>query len=52
MLVFLFVVCIMFVIVSPNVVSILLLLVSYFLEIYYQNVKYYGAGMLTAVSNG
>jgi NADH-ubiquinone oxidoreductase chain 5 len=52
MLVLMFVVSIMFLIVSPNIISILLGwdglgLVSYLLVIYYQNVKSYGAGMLT-----
>ena len=46
----------MFLIVSPNVISILLGwdglgLVSYLLAIYYQNVRSYGAGMLTVLSN-
>ena len=46
----------MFLIISPNVISILLGwdglgLVSYFLVIYYQNVLSYGAGMLTVLSN-
>ena len=51
-----FVVSIMFSIVSPNVISILLGcdglgLVSYLLVICYQNVSSYGAGMLTVLSN-
>nr|YP_009350449.1 NADH dehydrogenase subunit 5 [Nasutitermes octopilis]AQP27073.1 NADH dehydrogenase subunit 5 [Nasutitermes octopilis] len=55
-LVLMFVVSMMFLIVSPNVISILLGwdglgLVSYLLVIYYQNVKSYGAGMLTVLSN-
>jgi len=55
-LVLMFVVSIMFLIISPNVISILLGwdglgLVSYLLVIYYQNVKSYGAGMLTVLSN-
>nr|YP_010946889.1 NADH dehydrogenase subunit 5 [Sorineuchora formosana]WGO57646.1 NADH dehydrogenase subunit 5 [Sorineuchora formosana] len=55
-LVLLFVLSMMFLIVSPNMVSILLGwdglgLVSYCLVIYYQNVKSYNAGMLTALSN-
>nr|YP_010946447.1 NADH dehydrogenase subunit 5 [Calolamprodes beybienkoi]WGO57165.1 NADH dehydrogenase subunit 5 [Calolamprodes beybienkoi] len=55
-LVLLFVVSMMFMIVSPNMISILLGwdglgLVSYCLVIYYQNVKSYNAGMLTALSN-
>nr|QOL00823.1 NADH dehydrogenase subunit 5 [Zubovskya koeppeni] len=45
-----------FLIISPNLISILLGwdglgLVSYCLVIYYQNVKSYSAGMLTALSN-
>nr|QXI86611.1 NADH dehydrogenase subunit 5 [Allognathotermes hypogeus]QXT44187.1 NADH dehydrogenase subunit 5 [Allognathotermes hypogeus] len=56
MLVLMFVVSMMFLIVSPNVISILLGwdglgLVSYLLVIYYQNVSSYGAGMLTVLSN-
>jgi NADH-ubiquinone oxidoreductase chain 5 len=56
MLVLMFVVSIMFLIISPNVISILLGwdglgLVSYLLVIYYQNVRSYGAGMLTVLSN-
>ena len=56
LLVLMFVVFIMFLIVSPNVISILLGwdglgLVSYLLVIYYQNVRSYGAGMLTVLSN-
>ena len=55
-LVLIFVVSVMFVIVSSNVISILLGrngldLVSYLLVIYYQNVRSYGAGMLTVLSN-
>nr|WGO58166.1 NADH dehydrogenase subunit 5 [Scalida pyrrhocephala] len=55
-LVLLFVMSMMFLIISPNVISILLGwdglgLVSYCLVIYYQNVKSYNAGMLTALSN-
>nr|QHD47976.1 NADH dehydrogenase subunit 5 [Claassenia magna]WHU31444.1 NADH dehydrogenase subunit 5 [Claassenia magna] len=56
MLVLLFVLSMMFLIISPNLISILLGwdglgLVSYLLVIYYQNVKSYNAGMLTALSN-
>nr|AVN68060.1 NADH dehydrogenase subunit 5 [Polyzosteria viridissima] len=55
-LVLMFVMSMMFLIVSPNMVSILLGwdglgLVSYCLVIYYQNIKSYNAGMLTALSN-
>ena len=55
-LVLIFVVCIMFLIISPNIISILLGwnglgLVSYLLAIYSQNVRSYGAGMLTVLSN-
>nr|YP_010946941.1 NADH dehydrogenase subunit 5 [Sigmella digitalis]WGO57698.1 NADH dehydrogenase subunit 5 [Sigmella digitalis] len=55
-LVLLFVMSMMFLIVSPNMISILLGwdglgLVSYCLVIYYQNVKSFNAGMLTALSN-
>nr|QHD47907.1 NADH dehydrogenase subunit 5 [Etrocorema hochii] len=55
-LVLLFVLSMMFLIISPNLISILLGwdglgLVSYLLVIYYQNVKSYNAGMLTALSN-
>nr|URH16834.1 NADH dehydrogenase subunit 5 [Glyptotermes pubescens] len=56
MLVLMFVLSMMFLIVSPNMISILLGwdglgLVSYCLVIYYQNVKSYNAGMLTVLSN-
>nr|YP_010587764.1 NADH dehydrogenase subunit 5 [Tanytarsus formosanus]WAB46373.1 NADH dehydrogenase subunit 5 [Tanytarsus formosanus] len=56
LLVLLFVFSMMMLIVSPNLISILLGwdglgLVSYCLVIYYQNVKSYNAGMLTALSN-
>nr|YP_010227794.1 NADH dehydrogenase subunit 5 [Cryptocercus sanchaensis]UDD86554.1 NADH dehydrogenase subunit 5 [Cryptocercus sanchaensis] len=56
MLVLMFVVSMMFLIVSPNMISILLGwdglgLVSYCLVIYYQNVKSYNAGMITFLSN-
>nr|YP_009351502.1 NADH dehydrogenase subunit 5 [Protermes prorepens]AQP29776.1 NADH dehydrogenase subunit 5 [Protermes prorepens] len=55
-LVLMFVVSMMFLIVSPNIISILLGwdglgLVSYLLVIYYQNTSSYGAGMLTVLSN-
>nr|AFQ62404.1 NADH dehydrogenase subunit 5 [Abraeinae sp. MJTNT-2012] len=56
MLVVMFVFSMMFLIISPNLISILLGwdglgLVSYCLVIYYQNVKSANAGMLTALSN-
>nr|UFZ13431.1 NADH dehydrogenase subunit 5 [Protochauliodes humeralis] len=56
LLVLLFVLSMMFLIISPNLISILLGwdglgLVSYCLVIYYQNVKSYSAGMITALSN-
>uniref|UniRef100_A0AB39A6T6 NADH-ubiquinone oxidoreductase chain 5 n=1 Tax=Cryptochironomus defectus TaxID=2582960 RepID=A0AB39A6T6_9DIPT len=56
LLVLLFVFSMMMMILSPNLISILLGwdglgLVSYCLVIYYQNVKSYNAGMLTALSN-
>nr|URX53261.1 NADH dehydrogenase subunit 5 [Glyptotermes perparvus] len=56
MLVLMFVLSMMFLIISPNMISILLGwdglgLVSYCLVIYYQNVKSYNAGMLTVLSN-
>nr|YP_010946668.1 NADH dehydrogenase subunit 5 [Margattea angusta]WGO57386.1 NADH dehydrogenase subunit 5 [Margattea angusta] len=55
-LVLLFVFSMMFLIISPNMISILLGwdglgLVSYCLVIYYQNIKSCNAGMLTALSN-
>nr|QZM06647.1 NADH dehydrogenase subunit 5 [Tetanops sintenisi] len=56
MLVLAFVASMMLLIISPNLISILLGwdglgLVSYCLVIYFQNVKSYNAGMLTALSN-
>nr|AYN50393.1 NADH dehydrogenase subunit 5 [Laparocerus freyi] len=56
LLVVMFVLSMMFLIISPNLISILLGwdglgLVSYALVIYYQNVKSFNAGMLTALSN-
>nr|AML25634.1 NADH dehydrogenase subunit 5 [Staphylinidae sp. BMNH 1274679] len=56
LLVVMFVLSMMLLIISPNLVSILLGwdglgLVSYCLVIYYQNIKSYNAGMLTALSN-
>nr|YP_009485702.1 NADH dehydrogenase subunit 5 [Tessaratoma papillosa]AVZ00837.1 NADH dehydrogenase subunit 5 [Tessaratoma papillosa] len=55
-LVLLFVLSMMFLIISPNIVSILLGwdglgLVSYCLVIYFQNYKSYNAGMLTVLTN-
>nr|YP_009890098.1 NADH dehydrogenase subunit 5 [Polyphaga plancyi]QKK69171.1 NADH dehydrogenase subunit 5 [Polyphaga plancyi]WGO57841.1 NADH dehydrogenase subunit 5 [Polyphaga plancyi] len=55
-LVLMFVGSMMFMIISPNIISILLGwdglgLVSYCLVIYYQNVSSYNAGMLTVLSN-
>nr|AZA05017.1 NADH dehydrogenase subunit 5 [Anthrenus verbasci] len=55
-LVIMFVLSMMLLIISPNLISILLGwdglgLVSYCLVIYYQNVKSYNAGMLTALTN-
>nr|QNV11590.1 NADH dehydrogenase subunit 5 [Lithax obscurus] len=55
-LVILFVLSMVFMIISPNLISILLGwdglgLISYCLVIYYQNVKSYNAGMLTIMSN-
>jgi NADH-ubiquinone oxidoreductase chain 5 len=54
-LVLMFVISMIFLIISPNVISILLGwdglgLVSYLLVIYYQNVKSYGAGMLISLA--
>nr|AND96446.1 NADH deshydrogenase subunit 5 [Onthophagus rorarius] len=56
MLVCMFVLSMMLLIISPNLISILLGwdglgLVSYCLVIYYQNIKSYNAGMITALSN-
>nr|URH16451.1 NADH dehydrogenase subunit 5 [Kalotermitidae sp. A SH-2022a] len=56
LLVLMFVLSMMFLIISPNMISILLGwdglgLISYCLVIYYQNVKSYNAGMLTVLSN-
>nr|UDF83737.1 NADH dehydrogenase subunit 5 [Mythicomyia sp.] len=56
LLVLMFVLSMMFLIISPNLVSILLGwdglgLVSYCLVIYFQSIKSYNAGMLTALSN-
>lgn len=55
-LVLIFVISIIILIISPNLISILLGwdglgLVSYCLVIYFQNVKSYRAGILTALSN-
>nr|YP_010046013.1 NADH dehydrogenase subunit 5 [Nasimyia megacephala]QPG86059.1 NADH dehydrogenase subunit 5 [Nasimyia megacephala] len=56
MLVLMFVLSMMLLIISPNMISILLGwdglgLVSYCLVIYFQNIKSFNAGMLTALSN-
>nr|WEV93814.1 NADH dehydrogenase subunit 5 [Notarcha quaternalis]WEV93853.1 NADH dehydrogenase subunit 5 [Pseudebulea fentoni] len=56
MLVLLFVFSMILLIISPNIISILLGwdglgLISYCLVIYYQNIKSFNAGMLTALSN-
>lgn len=56
MLVSMFVLSMMLLIIRPNLVSILLGwdglgLVSYCLVIYYQNVKSYNAGIITALTN-
>nr|QIV24764.1 NADH dehydrogenase subunit 5 [Pseudoplites inexpectatus] len=56
LLVIMFVLSMILLIISPNLISILLGwdglgLVSYCLVIYYQNVKSYNAGMLTSLSN-
>nr|YP_010708603.1 NADH dehydrogenase subunit 5 [Silvatares holzenthali]WCR50263.1 NADH dehydrogenase subunit 5 [Silvatares holzenthali] len=55
-LVFMFILSMMMMIISPNLISILLGwdglgLISYCLVIYYQNVNSYNAGMLTVLSN-
>nr|YP_010852737.1 NADH dehydrogenase subunit 5 [Philagra albinotata]WGL39477.1 NADH dehydrogenase subunit 5 [Philagra albinotata] len=55
-LVFMFVLSMMFLIISPNLISILigwdgLGLISYCLVIYYQNNKSYNAGMITSLTN-
>lgn len=55
-LVCLFVFCIILLIISPNLIRILLGwdglgLVSYCLVVYYQNLKSFNAGMLTALTN-
>nr|WRQ18128.1 NADH dehydrogenase subunit 5 [Coproporus sp.] len=56
LLIVMFVLSMMLLIISPNLISILLGwdglgLVSYCLVIYYQNIKSYNAGMLTALTN-
>nr|YP_010138713.1 NADH dehydrogenase subunit 5 [Compsilura concinnata]QQJ94214.1 NADH dehydrogenase subunit 5 [Compsilura concinnata] len=56
MLVLMFVISMMLLIISPNLISILLGwdglgLISYCLVIYFQNIKSYNAGMLTVLSN-
>lgn len=56
LLVFMFVASMMFLIIRPNLIRILLGwdglgLVSYCLVIYYQNVKSFNAGIITALSN-
>nr|ALO70287.1 NADH deshydrogenase subunit 5 [Aspidiphorus orbiculatus] len=56
MLVMMFVLSMVLMIISPNLISILLGwdglgLVSYCLVVYYQNIKSFNAGMLTALSN-
>nr|YP_004934865.1 NADH dehydrogenase subunit 5 [Paracladura trichoptera]AET13116.1 NADH dehydrogenase subunit 5 [Paracladura trichoptera] len=56
LLILMFVLSMMLLIISPNLISILLGwdglgLVSYCLVIYFQNIKSYNAGMLTALSN-
>nr|WNV61901.1 NADH dehydrogenase subunit 5 [Urodexia penicillum] len=56
MLILLFISSMMLLIISPNLISILLGwdglgLISYCLVIYFQNIKSYNAGMLTALSN-
>nr|YP_010132049.1 NADH dehydrogenase subunit 5 [Hamaxiella brunnescens]QQD89783.1 NADH dehydrogenase subunit 5 [Hamaxiella brunnescens] len=56
MLVLMFIISMMLLIISPNLISILLGwdglgLISYCLVIYFQNIKSYNAGMLTGLSN-
>lgn len=56
LLVFIFVCSIILLIISPNIIRILLGwdglgLISYCLVVYYQNVKSYNAGILTAITN-
>nr|APX39477.1 NADH dehydrogenase subunit 5 [Chrysolina polita] len=56
LLIFMFVISMIFLIISPNLISILLGwdglgLISYSLVVYYQNIKSYNAGMLTALMN-
>nr|UGS80509.1 NADH dehydrogenase subunit 5 [Polypsocus corruptus] len=56
LLIFCFVLSMMLMIISPNLISILLGwdglgLISYCLVIYYQNIKSYNAGMVTAMTN-
>lgn len=56
MLVLLFVISMIIIIIRPNLIRILLGwdglgLVSYCLVIYYQNIKSYNSGIITAISN-
>lgn len=56
LLVFCFVISMILLIISPNIIRILLGwdglgLISYCLVIYYQNVKSYNAGIITAITN-